>query len=284
MRIALHEGQPALNRLVRDVLGRAHDLTSLSVADAMQPPAGAFDLVVVVWPGRALGRNGAANRLQDLATERMLAVLPHELTADRLGAVDVGVDYVVHPFHPLELVRRVELLGGSSRRATTVLRVGDTVVDEGSRQVIRGRHLLQLTRKEFDLLAYLVRNQGLVQDRTTLLDSVWGSTSYNPNVIEVTISGLRQKLEQCGPRIIHTVRGVGYVCREDRTPEENMQTLMEHREVLLSERRRLMEQREALVERARVARSTRSRGLADDGSEAADDRPRAVDATGGFDW
>ncbi|MDQ2678621.1 MAG: response regulator transcription factor [Actinomycetota bacterium] len=267
MRIALHEGQPALNRLVHDVLGRAHDLTSLSVPDPGQPAANTFDLVVVVWPGRALGRAGAANRLHGVAAERVLAVVPHDLTADRLGAVDVGVDYVAHPFHPLELVRRVELLGGSARRTRTALRVGDTLVDEGSRQVLRGRHPIELTRKEFDLLAYLVRNQGLVQDRTTLLDSVWGSTSYNPNVIEVTISGLRQKLEQRGPRIIHTVRGVGYVCREDHTAEESMQTLMEHREALLAERRRLMEQRQGLVERARAARSTRSR--------SADDRPGA---------
>ncbi len=215
MRIALHEGEQSLTVLVRDVLGRAHDLSSVThLGQLLDGRAVSYDLTVVVWPEQPLGRSPGARYVAELPADRTLVVLPHELTADRLGVVDVGVDYLVHPFHPLELVRRVELKRGVGRRVERVLRVADLVVDEGARLVERSERPIELTRKEFDLLAHLARNRGLVQERVALLEAVWGSSAYNPNVIEVTVSGLRHKLEAHGPRLVHTVRGVGYVCRE----------------------------------------------------------------------
>ena len=264
MRIALHEGQPSLTALVSDVLGRAHDLSTVPF-DGQQLPAGeaSCDLVVVIWPERPVGRRGAAEHLRAVQADHTLVVLPHELTADRLGLVDIGVDYVVHPFHPLELIRRAE----GRRRTDTVrhrvLRVGDVVVDEGARQAERANEQVALTKKEFDLLAHLVRNQDLVQDRSSLLESVWQSTSYNPNVVEVVISGLRQKLERLGPRIIHTVRGVGYVCRA--APSDAALGVAEagHRQDLLTERQHLMDQRKDIVRRARLDRAARQRDAED---------------------
>jgi two-component system, OmpR family, response regulator len=73
---------------------------------------------------------------------------------------------------------------------------------------------LELTRREFDLLATFLNNPDRVLSRTRLLSMVWGFEEYDPNVVEVYVSTLRRKLEEHGPRIIQTVRGVGYVLRE----------------------------------------------------------------------
>ena len=265
MRIALHEGQPSLTALVSDVLGRVHELSKVSPG-ARESARGlqSCDLVVVVWPERPVGRGGVADHLSAVSGEHTLVVLPHELTADRLGLVDIGVDYMVHPFHPLELIRRAEARRRSGPEHHQILRVGDVVVDEGARQVERAEEQVELTKKEFDLLVHLVRNHDLVQDRATLLESVWESTSYNPNVVEVVVSGLRQKLERLGPRIIHTVRGVGYVCRAE--PADALPDTAGHRADtagyradLLLERQQLMDRREEMVRRARSARADRRR-------------------------
>lgn len=221
MRIGLVEGHTPITHEVRDVLGRVHDVHATTVGEARRqdPGAPSMDVVVLVWSGEAQGRSAATATAEGLNAQRSVVVLPTTLIADRLGLTDAGVDYLVHPFHPLELIRRVELLGDGARRTGRVLWVDDTKLDEGARRVERARHPIDLTRKEFELLAHLLRNQGMVQERATLLESVWGSTSYNPNVIEVTVSSLRQKLERHGPRIVHTVRGIGYVCRTAHEPE-----------------------------------------------------------------
>ena len=259
MRIGLVEGHAPITHEVRDVLGRAHDVYATTVGEARRqdPGSPSMDVVLLVWPSEVQGRAAAESIVAGLTAERSLVVLPTALVADRLGLIDAGIDYLAHPFHPLELVRRVEILGNGARRTGRVLWVDDTMLDEGARRVERGRHPIELTRKEFELLAHLLRNQGMVQERATLLESVWGSTSYNPNVIEVTVSSLRQKLERHGPRIVHTVRGIGYVCRAEHQPEPAFQTLMDQREELLAERQRLMTRRAGLVERARSARTER---------------------------
>lgn len=215
MRIRLIEGERSLTELVRGQLGRAHDLTSATVDDVRsQTELPDVDLLVLVWQREPLG-DGTAVDVGWLSRTRSFVVLPVDLVVARLGLTNAGIDYLVAPFHPLELTRRVELTVDDARSRSQVLWLGDTMLDEGSRLVERSRHPIDLTRKEFDLLAHLLRNHGLVQERAALLESVWGSQSYNPNVIEVTVSSLRHKLEEHGPRLIHTVRGIGYVGRTE---------------------------------------------------------------------
>jgi two-component system OmpR family response regulator len=211
MKVQVVHGDVDRSAHVLGVLARAHDV---HVSHEVRPLRG-VDAVVVVWPSEVQGRERAARLLTPLDARSSLVVVPVELTADRLGIAEAGLPYVVDPFHPMELVRRVELLAGHGGPAGRVLWAGDTMVDEGARLARRDGRDLGLTRKEFDLLAHLVRHEGQVQERDTLLRAVWSSTDYNPNVIEVTISSLRQKLERHGPRIVHTVRGIGYVCRLD---------------------------------------------------------------------
>jgi DNA-binding response OmpR family regulator len=91
--------------------------------------------------------------------------------------------------------------------------VGDLVVDDGARTVVRGGVPLELTRTEYDLLVMLVQHVGRVLSKTQLLTQVWGFDAYDPNLVEVHMSALRRKLEATGPRLIHTVRGAGYVLR-----------------------------------------------------------------------
>ncbi|MDQ3611760.1 MAG: winged helix-turn-helix domain-containing protein, partial [Actinomycetota bacterium] len=82
-----------------------------------------------------------------------------------------------------------------------------------ARTVVRGGVPLELTRTEYDLLAMLAQHVGRVLSKTQLLTSVWGFEAYDANLVEVHMSALRKKLEFAGPRVIHTVRGAGYVLR-----------------------------------------------------------------------
>ena len=134
---------------------------------------------------------------------------------DRLAGFAAGADdYLVKPFSMSELLARVAaLLRRSGRLVSAVWEVDDLVVDDGARAVIRAGTKLQLTRTEFDLLRVLLHHQGQILSKTQLLTAVWGFDDYPQNLVEVHLSALRRKLEEHGRRVIHTVRGVGYVLR-----------------------------------------------------------------------
>lgn len=135
---------------------------------------------------------------------------------DRLAGFDAGADdYLAKPFSVAELLARIKAL---LRRAGVVnsaaWQVGDLVVEEEARTAVRGDRVLDLTRTEFDLLLALGARPGRVLSKTLLLSTVWGFDEYDPNLVEVHVSSLRRKLEAGGePRLLHTVRGVGYVVR-----------------------------------------------------------------------
>ncbi len=138
---------------------------------------------------------------------------------DRVAGLDVGADdYLVKPFAYEELLARVRtLLRRSSQEPTRkVLRCADLRVDVDAMEVRRGERPVELTTLEFRLLEHFVRNQRLVRSRIQILEDVWGlDVDTTSNVVDVYVRYLRQKLEADGePRLIHTVRGVGYVMRE----------------------------------------------------------------------
>ncbi len=87
------------------------------------------------------------------------------------------------------------------------------MLDDRARVAVRAGALLSLTPTEYDLLATLARSPGRVFSKVQLLNQIWGFESYDPNLVEVHVSSLRQKLEAHGPRVLHTERGRGYVFR-----------------------------------------------------------------------
>ncbi|MEU6255068.1 response regulator transcription factor [Streptomyces sp. NPDC047043] len=140
-------------------------------------------------------------------------------TADRIAGLQAGGDdYLVKPFALQELVLRLRAL--LRRRPPTgreVLRVAGLVIDPAARTAERDGSPLELTRREFELLEVLARNAGLVLTRDQLLERVWGyDFDVRTDAVDTFVSYLRRKLEADGrPRLVHTVRGVGFVLREE---------------------------------------------------------------------
>jgi two-component system OmpR family response regulator len=156
-----------------------------------------------------------ARRMRLVRDVPIIFLTAADAVADRLAGFDAGAeDYVTKPFAMAELLARVRaLLRRTGRLDNSVWGVSDLVVDEAARRARRGDVELVLTKVEFDLLVALGRNAGRVLSKGQLLADVWGFADYDPNVVEVAMSGLRRKLESHGPRLVQTVRGVGYVLR-----------------------------------------------------------------------
>jgi two-component system response regulator PrrA len=135
---------------------------------------------------------------------------------DRISGLQAGADdYLVKPFVTAELELRLRALLRRRPPATGVIRVGDLIVDADTRTARRHGAELDLTRREFDLLEVLARNQGVVLSRDRLLELVWGyDFEVGTNAVDTFVSYLRRKTEAGGAdRLIHTVRGIGFLMR-----------------------------------------------------------------------
>jgi two-component system response regulator MprA len=144
----------------------------------------------------------------------------HEVS-DRVAGLDVGADdYLVKPFALDELFARIRALLRRTDEAlleVELLEVGDLSLDLGKRQVHRAGRLIDLTKTEFDLLELLMHNEGIVLSRDQIYQDIWGfDFESSSNSLDVYVGYLRRKTEEGGePRLLKTVRGVGYVLRLD---------------------------------------------------------------------
>ena len=130
---------------------------------------------------------------------------------DRVAGLELGADdYLAKPFSPRELVARMKaVLRRADGRPEDVLELGDVVVNRDAREVAVDGEPVELTSKEFDLLAFLMENAGLVRSREQLLDRVWGmSYPGGTRTVDVHVAQVRRKLGR--PELIRTVRGAGY--------------------------------------------------------------------------
>ena len=142
---------------------------------------------------------------------------------DRVAGLDAGADdYLIKPFALQELLARVRALlrrveYTAAPAPDKYLSFGDLVLDPGTREVMRAGRPIRLTRTEFAMLETFMRNPRIVLTRTLMFENVWGyDFGAASNGLDVYVSYLRRKLEAGGePRLLHTVRGVGYVLRED---------------------------------------------------------------------
>ena len=158
------------------------------------------------------------NRLRARSAVPILILTAKETTQDRVEGLDAGADdYLVKPFELDELQARVRaLLRRTQTDRATVLLFADLALDTSTRTAIRNNRQIQLTAKEYDLLDLFMRHPRQVLTREMIFDRVWGyDFGGESNVLDVYIRYLRQKLEVGDEiRLIHTVRGVGYVLRE----------------------------------------------------------------------
>jgi two-component system, OmpR family, response regulator MprA len=158
-----------------------------------------------------------ARRVRGADDVPILMLTARDAVDARVEGLDSGADdYLVKPFERQELLARLRaLLRRRPPRGSASLVVGDLSLNPDTHEVARGERAVDLTQREFELLEYLMRNERIVVPRQRLLEEVWG---YDPfattNTIEVFVSNLRRKLEAGGEsRLLHTIRGAGYVLR-----------------------------------------------------------------------
>ena len=182
---------------------------------------GKWDLVLldIMIPG--LDGFEVCRRIRKQRDVPIIMLTARDATLDKVKGLDAGADdYVTKPFAIEELLARIRARLRSlpaARQEGNKLVVGDLVISRDTRLVTRNGQYIPLTRREFDLLAYLVENAGLVLGRETILARVWGYDYYGSDkVVDVYIRYLRAKIDEpFTVRLLHTVRGVGYSLREE---------------------------------------------------------------------
>jgi DNA-binding response OmpR family regulator len=173
----------------------------LVVLDVMLPGRDGFELL------RVVRRHSAAG---------VVMLTARDGVEDRLRGLGEGADdYVVKPFVLAELVARVTAVLRRTGRTRPTIEIGELVVDVEGGRVRYGAADVELTSTEWKLLLHLAEHRDRVVSKTQVLTAVWGYGDYAANLVEVNVSTLRRKLEAYGPRVLHTVRGQGYVLRGD---------------------------------------------------------------------
>ncbi len=224
MRILVAEDEKSLNRIIAKQLKAAgysvdcvfngedaYDLISMTDYDAA-----VFDVMMPKIDGFSLLRK-IRNEGNNLP---VLFLTARDSIEDRVEGLDIGADdYLVKPFAFEELLARIRvLIRKNSVSNSNIITVADLTVDISSRKVTRGGKDILLSAKEYELLQYLAVNNGIVLSREKIEDHIWNyDYEGGTNVVDVYIRYLRKKIDEgYDKKLIHTVRGMGYVLREEK--------------------------------------------------------------------
>ncbi|MEG4205806.1 response regulator transcription factor [Microcoleus sp. Pol7_A1] len=223
-RILLVEDDPKLAKFIESELSlegyhvtvAPNGLDGLTIARDAQP-----DLLILDWMLPGISGLDICLRLRSTGVQVPIIMLTaKDEVPDRVTGLNAGADdYVTKPFSMEELLARVKArLRRTQQNDADNLQFEDLILNGLTREVYRGSQLIELTAKEFDLLEFMLRNHRQVISRDRILEKVWGYDFMGEsNIIEVYIRALRIKLEASNSkRLLHTVRGVGYVLREQK--------------------------------------------------------------------
>ncbi len=225
MRLLVVEDEPKVAKSLREGLeSEGYEVVVEGTGDAgfRRGHTERFDLILLDLGLPGMGGLEILTALREEGVETPVLVLTaRDAVGDRVNGLNTGADdYLVKPFAFSELLARIRAVSRRGRMtAPRRLIVGDLEIDLTTRQVRRGERKVELTAKEFELLEHLAGAGPQIVSRDTLAREVWSETSASTtldNVIDVHISRLRRKIDlDGGPRLLHTVRGVGFVLRED---------------------------------------------------------------------
>ena len=182
--------------------------------------SGGFDLILLDIMLPSMSGMEVLRRLRRESQVPVIMVTARDAVVDKVSGLDSGADdYITKPFEIEELLARIRaaLRKRPARQEGTVLTAGPLTMDPERHEVTVKGTAVELTRREFDLLRYLLENKEKVISRESLLDNVWGFDFVGEtNAVDVYIRFLRAKIDEAfGIKLIHTVRGVGYVIREE---------------------------------------------------------------------
>lgn len=226
MKILVIEDDPTVGQFVKRGLEQQRwgvDLIGTGDEGERMAAAGNYDLIILDM--RLPGKSGlqVLHDLRGRGFERPVLVLTAQDAIDaKVETLRAGADdYVTKPFAFEELLARVEALSRRPRvLATPALKVADLELNLDTRVVTRGGATVELTPKEYTVLEYLMRHAGRVMSRTLITEYAWGY-HFDPgtNIVDVVINHLRKKIDANHTmKLIHTIRGVGYVIRADGVP------------------------------------------------------------------
>jgi DNA-binding response OmpR family regulator len=223
MKLLVVEDEPRMSDLLRKglteeghtVMCASDGLEGLELGKSYEFDAIILDLMLPKLPGYEVAKRLRAEKIRT----PILMLTARDAVPDIVRGLDVGADdYLTKPFSFEELVARLRAVKRRALAAAdTSLRVGDLVLDPASREVSRGEQRLSLTRTEYNLLERLIYRAGKVVPRRALIEAVWGfDRDIEENTLDAFMHLLRNKVDAPGqPRLIHTVRGVGYMIRKD---------------------------------------------------------------------
>ena len=223
MRILLAEDERSLSRAVTALLERNHYAVDVVYdgAEALDYlEGGNYDALILDIMMPKVDGLEVLRRLRRESAMPVIMLTARDTVVDKVSGLDMGADdYISKPFAIEELLARIRaaLRKRTTAPEETLLTAGPLTMNVDKHQVTMKDQPVELTKKEFDLLRHLLENKGHVLSRETLLDSVWGFDFVGEtNSVDVYIRFLRSKLDEAfGFKLIHTVRGVGYVIREN---------------------------------------------------------------------